>query len=385
MPPHELPQTRFSYQSLDLEGVLEDLMESVVFLDADGRICLCNKAFSRLTGYDAKELIGRNFYDLFQLALPWDRTREIMMSKQRRGAHLLGASEEYESRIVRKDGAVRWLEVRASPLRNRNGEIVGSIEATVDITERKEAEAQLLDWTTKMQAVGLLAGGLAHDFNNMVAVIRGYAEKLARTLPDNEIARNAIEAIESTAEYGESLSRQLLTFTRKQPTSPKLLDMNSLLETTRGMLEGVVGARIELHMELAAAVPPIVVVEAELQQIVVNLVLNAAEAIEQEGTITVATFGCTLEEELKTDTGRIAPGNYAVLRITDTGCGIPLPAQSRLFEPFFSTKPQNTGLGLATVVGIVRRMEGGICLTSIPGHPTEFTIFIPAAQVWSST
>ncbi|MEW6542806.1 MAG: ATP-binding protein [Nitrospirota bacterium] len=266
------------------------------------------------------------------------------------------------------------------------------VEAAVHIAkvaiERRQAEESLrlseesLRQAQKMEAVGKLAGGIAHDFNNLLTVIIGYSETLLRKLIPKDPLRRSAEQIRQAAERATSLTNQLLAFSRKQVLQPKVLDLNLLVTNMETMLRRLIGEHIKMVSSLC---PELWLVQADpgqLEQVILNLALNARDAMEQGGQLTIHTDNVELDARYDHPHGSMPPGPYVKLAVSDTGCGMSPETQARLFEPFFTTKGpgKGTGMGLATVYGIVRQSNGGIVVTSAPGQGSTFTIYLPRAE-----
>jgi CheY-like chemotaxis protein len=231
-----------------------------------------------------------------------------------------------------------------------------------------------------MEAVGRLAGGIAHDFNNLLASITGYSEMLLDRLGDDPLA-HAAQQVRKSAERGAALTRQLLAFSRRQELHSEPLDLNTILLELQDMLERLLGERVELSFALGDELWPALGDRGQLQQVVLNLVVNARDALGEQGTITIATGNVTLAAERRAHGGMVAAGDWVRLAVTDDGCGMSEAVVSRIFEPFFTTKGpgKGTGLGLSTVYGIVRQSGGDILVQTAPGQGTTFEVFLPRA------
>lgn len=273
-----------------------------------------------------------------------------------------------------KDGRLINVDVAAHDLefRGRRGRLV----VAHDITERKELEAQLRQ-SQKMDAIGRLAGGVAHDFNNLLGVILGYGERLLRRLPSPE--RREISEILKAAEHAASLTRQLLAFSRRQVLKPRVLDLNAVVEEMDGMLRRIIGEDINLVTVLQDGLGRVKADPGQIQQVVMNLAVNARDAMPSGGRLTMETGNAELDHSYSSAHLAVRPGRYVMLAVTDTGMGMDAATQARIFEPFFTTKEagKGTGLGLSTVFGIVKQSEGNIWVYSEPGHGTTFKIYLP--------
>jgi two-component system, cell cycle sensor histidine kinase and response regulator CckA len=264
------------------------------------------------------------------------------------------------------------------PLRGANGEVQGAICMALDITDRKQLEEQFRQ-AQKMEAVGRLAGGIAHDFNNLLMVIQGYADLLAERLPaGNSLHRNA-EQIQTAAQRASGLTRQLLAFSRKQIMEPKVLSVHTVVGEMEKMLRRLIGEDIDL---VTSTVPDLWLVKADrgqIEQVIMNLAVNARDAMPNGGRLTIETTNVDLDAAISHPTIALAPGKYVVLSVTDNGCGMDDKTKAHIFEPFFTTKEKGkgTGLGLATVYGVVKQSGGYIWVYSELGHGTTFKIYLP--------
>jgi len=280
--------------------------------------------------------------------------------------------------------AGRVFEVRGAPLRDDDGRVTGMIGVATDVTERVDAESERqqlqeqLYESQKLDAVGRLAGGVAHDFNNLLTIIRGHVELLRQAVDDGEDTQRSLSEIERAQESAASLTSQLLAFARRQVVQPMPLDVNQVLRRLEGMLRRVIGEHLELDFALADHLDLIEADAGQIEQIVVNLLVNARDAMPRGGRIEVRTENLGLSEA--TVRGELSPGRYVVLTVQDEGEGIPPEVRSRIFEPFFSTKMRGrgTGLGLATVFGIVKQSGGEIEVASDAGEGTTFRLLFPA-------
>ena len=295
-----------------------------------------------------------------------------------------GRAYTVDHRIVRPDGTVRWVHERADILRDEQGRPTRMIGVVQDITDRRAAEDALrqseaqLRQSQKMEAVGRLAGGVAHDFNNLLTVITGRTQLLLAQIGADAVRRRELELIEQTAERAGSLTKQLLAFSRKQVLQPTLLDLNAVVGALGGLLRRLIGEDIELTLRLASDLPPVHADRAQLEQVLVNLAVNARDAMPRGGRLTIATGTLTTAGAAGDP---VRPGDWVMLTVSDTGHGIDPASQALVFEPFFTTKEpgKGTGLGLSIVYGIVEQSGGRIVLESEPGEGTTLTIYLPLA------
>jgi PAS domain S-box-containing protein len=284
-------------------------------------------------------------------------------------------------RILWPDGTVRWVTSRASVLHDAEGQPTRIIGAIMDITEQKRLEEELRQ-AQKMEAVGHLAGGVAHDFNNLLTIISGSSEMLLQRLPPGDPGRDLLSEIRHAGNRAADLTRQLLAFSRRSVLAPKLLDLNESVRDSKKLLRRLIGEDVELETQLAAELDPVRVDPVQLGQVIMNLAVNARDAMPTGGKLAIETRNGELDDASSAKIAGAVPGRYVVLRVSDTGSGMTPEVQARLFEPFFTTKEtgKGTGLGLAMVYGVVRQSGGFISVDSAPGRGTAFEIYFPAAE-----
>ncbi len=312
------------------------------------------------------EVVGRTLAEFFGT----DDPDFPALAAHRRA--LQGETVRYE--LAWKD---RYFQCHIEPLRTSEDTIAGVIGIAIDATERQQLEQQLHQ-SQKMEAIGRLAGGVAHDFNNLLTVIRGYAEVLvqqARNEPG--LLENCLE-IQKAADRASSLTRQLLAFSRKGIRRPELLDLNTVVGEMEPMLRRLIGEDVILRTTLASRLDAVLADRTQIEQVILNLVVNARDAMPQGGTLLIETALAELDEAYCMRHAGVRPGRYVLLAVTDTGCGMDAATRERIFEPFFTTKKTGSGLGLSTVYGIVRQSEGHIWVYSEPGRGTTMKIYLPA-------
>ena len=354
-----------------LQKIIESSSDAIVAKDLEGRYVLINSSAARLLGRPAGEIVGRDDTALF----PADQASRSRAADARVGAR--GESETAEEHVV-VDGRRRTLLLTRSPLRDYDGRIIGVLGVARDVTEQRQLEERL-SRAQRMESVARLAGGIAHDFNNLLTVVLGSAEILLDDLPRAYARRNDLEEIKTAATQAAQLTRQVLAYSRQQVLAPRLLDLNGLVGGMERALRPLVGARIELVLDLAAASSAVRVDSAQLEQAVMNLVLNARDAMPGGGRLEVVTRTVVVDEAFAREHAPMRPGRYTTLAVHDTGVGMDDETQSHLFEPFFTTKPgrHGAGLGLATTYGIVKQSGGYIWTESAPGAGATFTIYLP--------
>ena len=324
-------------------------------------------------------MLGKRIFEIFFPEGSVEQTTFKRTMERRYRERLKGLSETYEVHIFRKNGARRWVEAKAAPLRKQDGTIIGSIGALTDITERKDLEEQLR-WSQKMEAVGRLAGGVAHDFNNLLTAIAGYAEMMLRKTDTSNPDYKKLNIIKQSSEAAGALTRQLLTISRRNVVQPRLLDVDDMLRENLPIVQGLMGEEVRLITDLAQSLPSIECDPAQLQQVLMNLVVNARDAMFGGGTLTIRTKSVHLQHGILTPRSSLKPGLYVVLSVQDTGHGMTNEVLSHLFEPFFTTKRgKGSGLGLSTIYAIVKQHRGEIMVESRPDEGTRFDIYFPAA------
>jgi PAS domain S-box-containing protein len=358
---------------------LNSISQGVIIADKDQNITWTNQAFSSITGYALADVLGRNCR-LLQGPLTDSRTVDAIRSALRAARDFAGEILNY-----RKDGTPFWNDLAISPVLDSEGRPSHFVGITRDITERKQAlehKARLeveLQQAQKLESVGRLAGGIAHDFNNLLTVILGHAE-IATSRPDvAPPVREAIDEIHKAAMRSAELTRNLLAFARRQTIAPKVLDLNLSISGMRTLLQRLVGPEIDFVCRLNADPALVRLDPSQIDQIVINLCVNAKDAMPAGGRITIETANRTFEEDSASRPDNSLLGSYVSLAITDTGCGMDSQTQTHIFEPFFTTKEvgKGTGLGLATVYGAVTQNGGFIDLVSSPGRGTTFTLYLP--------
>src|SRR6202158_4307251 len=349
--------------------------DAIISKDLKGIITSWNKGAERIYGYTPEEVAGKHI----SLLAPSDRSDEVakILQKIARGDSV----EPYESVRVTKDGRHLNVSISVSPLRDAKGDIVGASAIARDITAQKRAEAQLHQ-SQKMEAIGRLAGGVAHDFNNILGIISACTEFLRDRLDPAAEPSHYVENIRGAAERGSSLTRQLLAFSRTSTIQPRILDLNERLKDISKLLRPLMGDDVEI---LIVSKSPAAVVEADpgqLDQILVNLAVNARDAMPRGGKFILETGGAKFDEAFAEQHQTLAAGKYVLLAVSDTGGGMDGATAARIFEPFFTTKEagKGSGLGLATVYGIVKQSAGHILVYSEPGHGTTFKIYLPSAD-----
>jgi two-component system cell cycle sensor histidine kinase/response regulator CckA len=348
-----------------------------VLKDADFRIIEWNPSAERMFGYSREEMLGTG--------PPHERF--IPQSFWQKGAELLGRIRAGDmdahstNENLTKDGRTITCQWFNTPIIGDDGQFGGLLCLATDVTGQKSLEAQLRQ-AQKMEAVGQLAGGIAHDFNNLLTVISGYTEMMLENLPASDPHRGLIQEVYDAGQRAALLTRQLLTFSRKQVVEPRPLDLNAVVSDAEKMLRRLIGEDVVLTTALAPTLPAVVADAGQLEQVVMNLAINARDAMPQGGRLTIETAVVDLDAVYANAHPDAAAGRHVLLAVSDTGHGMAPEVLQRVFEPFFTTKEvgQGTGLGLATVHGIVRQSGGHVGVYSEVGKGTSFKVYLPAAE-----
>jgi PAS domain S-box-containing protein len=356
-----------------LGTVVDQAHEGVLVVDAGGSVRYANEAYARIRGLRPEEMIGRPVAEL-----PRDEAGRRFLRALGGSLPSSGGVAGGRFSFALPTGRRSW-DIRVFPVQTDDPRGPVSVTLLRDVSREVELEERGRQ-SQKMEAVGQLAGGIAHDFNNHLTVILGHAEELRASLPAASPARSEVEAIVEAGERSAALTQQLLAFARRQAVDVSVLDVNQVVRGMQEMLARLLPKRIELRVDLGAGVPRVLADRGQLEQVVLNLVLNARDAIPGAGRIAVVTAAGSLEEKLR-DPG--APEDeelHAILRVSDDGAGMDEGTRSRIFEPFFTTKPpgRGTGLGLSTVHGIVHQGGGAIGVRSAPGEGTVVEVYLPA-------
>jgi len=362
-------------QSREWLGAIFEASRDGIVVEEDEHIVYANKAFVDLYGYDhPEELIGSH---TSRFQSQEDNKRMVEFGEKR----LLGepAPSAYEFEGVRRDGATIDLEASVSSFTVAGKFYI--ITVIRNIVERKHLEEQLRQ-SQKMEAVGSLAGGVAHDFNNLLTAITGYSELMLRRLKEGDPLLRNVEQIRKAADRAASLTRQLLAFSRKQVLQAKVLDLNAIVADMDKMLVRLIGEDVDLVTALNPTLGRIKADPGQIEQVVMNLAVNARDAMPQGGKLTVETDNIYLDQTYTQRHAAVTPGHYVMLAVSDTGCGMSAEVQSRIFEPFFTTKGvgKGTGLGLSTVYGIVKQSGGHLWVYTEVAHGTTFKIYLPLVE-----
>ncbi len=352
-----------------LRVVIETSPLAIVTMDFDGNVKSWNRAAERMFGWLEQEVLGQTFPIVPEEDEAFFRGN---LDRLHRAETIAGIERQRR----RKDGTLIDVALWNAPQLDAEGRVIGGISVIADMTDRKRLEEQFRQ-AQKMEAVGRLAGGVAHDFNNLLTVIGGYTQMLLETMKPDDPSRSPIEEIDRASASAAALTQQLLAFSRRQIVTPQLLDLNQLVAGLDKMLHRLIGEDVELATLLAPQVPNVKVDAGQIEQVVMNLVVNARDAMPRGGTLTIRTEVAEFSERSPQGVG---PGRYVVLSVADTGRGMTEETKLHIFEPFFTTKGRGkgTGLGLSTVYGIVKQSGGEVAVTSAPGEGSTFRVFLPA-------
>ena len=362
-------------ERIRLATAVEQAAESVIISDRRGTIHYVNPAFARLSGFSSEDIVGKNFRILKSESHDETFYREMWQK--------ISSGTAWAGRISNKmkDGSLRQFETTISPIRDKNGVIVNFVSVNRDVTQEVALEAQLFQ-AQKMEAVGTLAGGIAHDFNNLLQVIQGYTEVLQGEVDRSKSGFEALQKIHRSAKRGADLTRQLLTFSRKVQSERRPLDLNREVEQVKRLLERTIPKMIEIELYPSESPAVVSADPIQVEQAIMNLAVNAKDAMPEGGKIVIETERVKLDEQFcKTHLGA-RPGEYVLLSISDTGHGMEREILEHVFEPFYTTKDvgKGTGLGLAMVYGIVKNHEGYILCYSEINTGTTFKIYLPAME-----
>lgn len=356
-------------------AVFESVAVGIHVVDPGGTIVQCNDAFAQMLGYEAAALEGRS---ILSITHPDDEAASADLSRR-----LFEGETDFvrvERRYLARDGATVWTQLFDVPIRDEEGAARFGIGLVEDLRERRLLEEQFLQ-AQKMEAVGRLAGGIAHDFNNLLLAISGYSELALADVNDESQVRESLTEIKGAADRAARLTRELLAFSRKEFLQPSVLDLNEVIRGAEGLLRQVIGES-ELVTSLDPALGRVKIDPNRMEQTIVNLAINARDAMPSGGRLELRTANVVAEEPTELDGRTLEPGRYVVLTVSDTGEGMDDEIKRQIFEPFFTTKAEEkgTGLGLSTVFGFVNQSNGYMLVESEPARGTTFQIFLPRAD-----
>jgi PAS domain S-box-containing protein len=354
-----------------LQAVIEGTTDAVFVKDMEGRYLMINTAGARLVGRNAEEVLGKSDLDMFS-----PETARQIMDKDRMVIRE-GVTRTYEE-IGTAAGVTRVYLATKGPYRDAKGRVIGLVGISHDITEKRKIEEQLRH-SQKMEAIGKLAGGVAHDFNNLLTVIKGHVSMLTDSLRGNPGPMHSVEQIDEAADRAAALTHQLLAFSRRQVLQPKALNLNAVITDLEKMLRRVIGEDVDMSTRMAPNLGTVRADRSQMEQVIMNLVVNARDAMPHGGKLTLETANVELDEAYASTRAGVRPGRYAMLAVSDSGIGMDSETVTQVFEPFFTTKEmgRGTGLGLSMVDGIVRQSGGHISVYSEPGRGATFKVHLP--------
>ena len=358
------------------ENILATVDEGFLVIDRSYTIVSVNRAYQERTGRQAADIIGKKCWEVtHRIASPcYEQGEECAVRRVfESGAPHTAMHTHHDA-----EGKPLFVETKAFPQRDESGQIVGAIEIINDVTDRKRLEDQLRH-SQKMEAVGLLAGGISHDFNNILTAIIGYGNLLKMKVPADGPLQTYIEQILASAARAANLTQSLLAFSRKQIINPRPLDLNESILRFKKLLHRIIGEDVDIRTDLAPTALTVLADSSQIEQVLMNLATNARDAMPQGGTLTVRTETAVIGEDFRHEHGFGIPGTYACASIQDTGAGMDPKVLERIFEPFFTTKQpgEGTGLGLSIVYGIMKQNNGYITVSSTPGEGTSFRLYLP--------
>jgi PAS domain S-box-containing protein len=371
-------QDALEQQEREMAAVFDSMVEHVVYQDLDHRVIWANRAAAESVGLEPGQLVGRTCHEVWNSApgpcegCPVDRAR--------------ATGRPAEGEMATADG--RTWQVKGYPVRSEGGEVVAMVELTAEISELKTAQdelkrqRQLLERAARLESVGKLAGGIAHDFNNLLTGIIGYSDLILRDMDRKNPLRQDVEEIKRAGARAAELTQQLLAFSRKQILDARVLDLNAVVDGMSKMLSRLIGENLELATHLSPDIGRVKADPAQIEQVIMNLVVNARDAMPDGGELTISTANEDLDEADPDLPPYIASGSFVRLTVQDTGAGIDDEVLDHIFEPFFTTKErgEGTGLGLATVYGIVKQHSGYVWAESAEGRGTLFKVYLPRVE-----
>lgn len=355
--------------------LVESIEEGIFTLDSDGIFSFINNtAAQQLGGLQLPDILGKSIWDI----LPKQKAEEYMTYIRKVISSGKGQAFNF---MLKENGQERHYSISVQPVKDSSKETKLALNISADITDQRQLEEQLRQ-SQKMEAIGKLAGGIAHDFNNLIAIIHGYSKLMLLDIDEGETSFENVKEIDKACERAESLTSQLLTFSRRQIFKLKLMDLNDFIRETEKMLKRLIREDIKLQTKLDPELSDIYADSGQIGQAIMNLVVNARDAMPDGGKVNIETKNITIDKESTKLHAHINPGSYVMLSVSDTGIGMGRDVQERIFEPFFTTKKKGkgTGLGLSTVFGIVKQSNGYIWVDSEPNNGTTFNIYLPPAD-----
>lgn len=371
----ELLRTEEAFQKSEAKfrTIFEGTAIGIILVDTRGRLMESNPVFQKMLGYNVKEFNDKVLTELVHpddIAIDRELYKKLLEGKQ--------GPYKVEKRYIRKDGGVVWGRLNVSLVRSMEEKPQYTIHMVEDITEWKRLETEFLQ-SQKMETVGRLAGGIAHDLNNLFTVLSGYSQLSLIGLKEDDPLRENLQEIKKNTDRAAELTHQLLAISRRQILDMKVIELNHLIQGLEKMLRRIIGEDIELITHLAEGLEKVKVDPSQIEQVILNLVVNARDAMPKGGKLIIETQNKALDENYTHSHFSVTPGRYVILSVSDTGCGIPPGVIEKIFDPFFTTKMKDkgTGLGLSTVYGIIKQSGGYIWVYSEPGQGTTFKIYLP--------
>lgn len=363
-------------KSVYLDNILHSSTDTaIVATDLDFRVTYYNPAAEKILGYKTEDVIGQKVTEILAL-------EKVDPARFRMGVDIVKSKGEYRySYEKRKDGGIHYIDSRIYGMLDDHNKLVGYVLMARDITDYKHLEEQLLH-SRKLEAVGLLAGGVAHEFNNILMAIMGYGSLLKIKTGDDDPYKKYVDCILASSEKAANLTRGLLAFSRKQIINPKAVDVNDIVRKVENLLLSVIGEDIELRTVLADTDLTVIADSGQIEQVLMNLATNARDAMPNGGILTLETQSLQINEDYIKSHPDTGPGRYALISVSDTGVGMDEKTREHIFEPFFTSKDvgKGTGLGLSIVFGIIKQHNGNITVYSEPGKGTTFKIYLPLSS-----
>ena len=362
-------EERFRKQSLEFQGLLDTIPDALISLSPDLKIHWVNSATYQMLKRGLPSLSGAFCHGSW-----YGRTEPCKKCLAR---ECLQSGKPEAGLVETSDG--KTYELRVVPVRDESGAISSIVEMSRDITDQKRMEEQLLQ-SHKLEAVGRLAGGVAHDFNNLLTIILGYGDLLLARMEEDDPRRMEVEEILKVGHHAAVLTRQLLALSRRQVLQPVVIDLNRVIRELETMLRRLIGKGVDLAISLEERLGRVKVDPVQLERVVVNLAVNACDAMLDGGKLSIRTASIIADSEITGSYGIVPPGSYILFEVRDNGCGMDPQTITRIFEPFFTTKGKGTGLGLFTVYSIVKQSDGYVTVESEPGKGTTFRVYLPRVE-----